>query len=344
MTAGGVVPDRARLAVLASIAFSASLVLLAPSVARGNCGAEGCPLSTHGPEIAYGRWSVDVGYESIEQDRLWDGTHQISSADLEAGGHGETIEELTRSRTWRLNGRFRVTDRLLLSAGVPYTRREHRHSVEHHPGYFLPYTWRFAGVADASVLAQWALTGAQPGARHSLGVVAGVKLPTGRRGLEEQGGEAPEPAVRLGSGSTDAVVGANYRYGIGVSRPDGARAMLPVQLGATMRFNTRGTDDYRMGNEFQLNATAAYPLTRWAELLGQLNTSVHAADRVGTTDAEPHHTGGTSVFATPGLRVVFGGGVSAYGYAQMRVYQKTNGAQLVAPTHFIFGTSLALGR
>jgi len=45
--------------VLLAGAIAAALVA-APGFARANCGAEGCPLDSHGPETLFGRFSMDV--------------------------------------------------------------------------------------------------------------------------------------------------------------------------------------------------------------------------------------------------------------------------------------------
>jgi len=50
------------------------------------------------------------------------------------------------------------------------------------------------------------------------------------------------------------------------------------------------------------------------------------------------------VFVTPGLSFSLRPGASLYGIWQGRLYQRTNGSQLVAPSHWILGASFSLGR
>jgi len=80
---------------------------------------------------------------------------------------------------------------------------------------------------------------------------------------------------------------------------------------------------------------------RGLRLLGQVNVSGNARDDVGDTDAEPHHTGGNVGFASPGLQADLLPGVSAFGYYQFRLWQYSNGVQLVSPYHLVFGLGYA---
>ena len=77
-------------------------------------------------------------------------------------------------------------------------------------------------------------------------------------------------------------------------------------------------------------------------MLFQANGVIAARDEVGNTDAEPHETVSETVYLTPGARFHLPNGLGAYAYWQIRTYAHTNGPQLVAPSHFLFGLSYAL--
>lgn len=328
------------------LALLLAFVLAGPArEARANCGAEGCPLDPQGPESAAGRFSLDFNYQYIEQDRYWSGHHSITAAEAlaEEGGAGHILEQLTLTRTFQATARARVTARLLVTAGLPYLDRIHRHALEHHEGLSIPAEWHMKGLGDATLMAHWtALDGTLPG-RGSLSLQIGVKLPTGERHVEEIDDEAPEPAARLGSGSTDGVVGAQVAFPIPVRSLDGLDGTIPLSLGVSARFNGRGTEEYRMGNNWFANLGAAYPVVRRARLLAQINAAWYAADDPGLTDADPHSIGGFSLLASPGVRIDLLPGVTAFGYYQFRLYQQTRGAQLVAPYHLSLGLNYTLG-
>lgn len=319
-------------------------------VARANCGAENCPLNPQGLEGSGRAWSFDLGYQYIDQDRRWNGSHETSEAEPQ----GHVTELFTRTKSWTLNARGQVLPGLRLTAMLPYIQREHAHELQHHPGAFLSSYWKYEGLGDASALAQWTALGSVRSGIGALELQGGIKLPTGRTqvpevtptgsffvpGLEA---EAPEAPARPGTGSTDFVAGLQLMRHFGVMAPAGRHAALPLVLSVQGRYNGKGTDGYRVGRELHVSLSSSYPLHPVVSVLGQLNATVHGRDEVGETDATPHHTGGTSVFATPGLRFALPGNTALYGYWQARIYEHTNGPQLVAPSHVIVGASFGFG-
>ena len=322
------------------------LSIARPGATLANCGAEGCPLSPQGPEAALGRFSFDLGYQYIDASRSWDGNHAISADQALAaeGGIGHVVEQRTLTRSYLLNARARLTDRLMLTGTLPYIYRMHRHALAHHAGFFIESEWNMQGLGDASLLANWAVLAAAHPAASSLVLQAGIKLPTGETHVEEVGGELPEPPARPGSGSTDALVGALFRHAITAPTLGGRVTSVPLGLSVLGRLNGSGTAAYRIGNEWQANFSTAYGLTHRVQLLAQINATAHARDNVGTTDAEPHSTGATALFASPGLRLDIVPGMSVFGYYQFRLYEHTNGPQLTAPYHLSLGVGYASGR
>lgn len=313
-------------------------------VASANCGAEGCPLAAQGPESPGGRVSFSLGYQFVEQNRMWDGGHSITTEQALAaeGGIGHILEQTTRTRTWTLESRVRVNDRLGIDVSLPYVDRIHRHALAHHAGFFIESEWHMTGIGDASAVANVAVFGEPAAASGALSTQLGVKLPTGKRQVEEIDGEQPEPPARPGNGSTDLLFGAQYRRQFEVRTPQGHAGALPLTAGVTARINGKGTDEYRSGNEWQAQVTTAYPLTRALRLIAQVNGIARGRDDVGNTDAEPHSTGGLAVLGSPGLQAEILPGVNAFGYMQFRILQHTNGPQLVSPSRLSFGLAYAL--
>ncbi len=172
-----------------------------------------------------------------------------------------------------------------------------------------------------------------------LAVLAGVKLPTGDSHVTPVDGLEPEPAVRLGTGSTDALVGLQASHPFSAPTLRHESGSIPLTVGATYAYAGRGTDGYRTGREYQLSLDTGYPLLQSVRLVGQMSASVHGTDDVGTSAAAPHHSGGTTLLATPGLRLQLGPSLTTYAYYQHRVYQHTNGLEAVAPSHWRTRTS-----
>ena len=333
------------MSVRAGVAAVALCLLAAyASEASANCGAEGCPLAPPSSEVTRGRFAVDFGYQYVEANKQWNGNHAISEADAlaEDGGFGHIVEQLTLTRSFLVNARARLTNRLVLTGSWPYIERVHQHALAHHAGYFIPATWHMQGPGDATVLANWTVLASPERALGALTLQAGAKLPTGQRNVELVEGEQPEPSARPGTGSTDLILGVQYLHLFTLHTFRGLETAVPLTANVGARVNGRGTDEYRMGNEWTANLGSSFALMRRVQVLGQLNFSAHARDEVGNTDAAPHSTGSTALFASPGLRAEFLPGAAVFGYYQLRVYEHTNGPQLVAPYHVSLGIQYAL--
>jgi len=325
--------------VLKTVVVTAFLVVLVAPAALANCGAENCPLNPQGLEASQRPWSFDVGYQYVDQDVRWNGTTRDDAvADV-----GHITELFTRTHQWSFNARGRVLPRFKVVAMLPYVQREHEHELQHHPGYFIPSHWQYEGVGDATMIVHWEAWGSIQSGIGALTLQGGAKLPTGKRHVEEIDGDEPEPPARPGTGSTDGLFGVQLMRHWSVAAPGKRTTSVPLVFSVLGRWNGEGTDGYRMGNELHPSLSSSYEIWNGVALLGQLNAVFHGRDQVGNTDAEPHHTGGTSVYATPGLRLALPANTALYGYWQARIYERTNGPQLVAPAHLIVGASFGLG-
>jgi hypothetical protein len=175
---------------------------------------------------------------------------------------------------------------------------------------------------------------------ESFWLTAGVKLATGAR-HENNGEEEAEVTIQPGSGSTDFIAGATYQGGwirnTTMQGEFGSATLIPYFASATLRMNGSGTHRYRRGDELQLNAGSEYPITSRLHLLGQINVRRQSKDSPGDTGENPDLTGGTHVYASPGLRFTIGEGVSAYSYVQLPIYERVNGVQLTSRRNLLGG-------
>ncbi len=327
--------------MLATVLLAA---LLVPNAVRANCGAEGCPLVREGLGADPSRYAFDLRYQDVTQDRLWNGSHSASMADLIATAEAHSAVELfTHTRSWVGEGRARITDRLRITATLPYVDREHRHWLRHTPNYdprFLD-AWKFQGLADATVLGNYRALERAGGTVLTL--QGGVKLPTGRRHLPDEartnfGFESTlEPSARPGTGSTDWIVG-----GLAAQRLPWKGA-LPVSLSVLARWNGKGTDDFRSGNEVQAGLSGGYAAFERVTLLAQVNYSGHQTD-VSADPSEAAHSGMKSLYVTPGVTVRVSPALAVYGLYQARAWGRSDEPTVVATNHFVFGTTYSIGR
>src|SRR5262249_44704497 len=160
---------------LRAAALGLGLALALAGRAAANCGAEGCPLSPKGLEGAGRRWTLDIGYQYVAQDVLWDGTAEATGP----APVGHVTELYTKTSTYAVNFRARVLRSLEITGSLPYIQRQHAHEIQHHPGYFVPSFWKYEGLGDALFMASWAAFGTVQSGAGGFSIQAGGKLPPG---------------------------------------------------------------------------------------------------------------------------------------------------------------------
>ena len=331
-------------------ALRASLVLVAlfgfAPRAHATCGAEGCPFVREGLGSSTGRYGFGFRYLDVTQDVLWNGSAEVSRDELvreivSSGQHSE-LELFTRTRSWVAEGRARVTDWLEITASVPYLWREHRHAIVHGPAYQSSWEdeWKFEGWGDATVLGNFRKPLGSDG--QSINLQAGVKLPTGLKHVPGETREnlfiesALEPGIRPSSGSTDLIAGLQYAQPLPYARA------LPVTASILGRLNTRGTDDFQVGDELQAGLTGGYAPWAPLSLLMQVNFSAHGSD-ISAEASEAAHSAMSALYLTPGVSLRLGSGLSLYGMFQARVWGHTDDANVVGKSHVLVGTTYSLG-
>lgn len=126
--------------------------------------------------------------------------------------------------------------------------------------------------------------------RHTVGLLLGLKTPTGPRVNDSSGYPAPDD-VQPGSGSWDAVFGASYAYFGGIGS---------AFISASYRHTTTGYQGYRRGSVLGASAAVQVALSRWSALvLGADFTHTQPSQLVSGIRAPD--TGGLLLAAAPGL-------------------------------------------
>jgi len=139
---------------------------------------------------------------------------------------------------------YGVTDRLTLSAELPYVRRdglregEHSHSGRAAINEVVPLG-DVSGIGDASIIAKYRLSGGD-GARFAL--VGGLKVPTGSTHKTSLEGERLETEHQPGTGSLDPILGAAFGSKLGI---------LSLDASALYQFSGKGAQDTRLGDRAQ---------------------------------------------------------------------------------------------
>ncbi|HEX7130335.1 MAG TPA: transporter, partial [Rhodanobacteraceae bacterium] len=265
-------------------------------------------------------WRVNLEYTWLNQDELRHGNGtaspaQVVDAPSDPFADASEIEKDTLNRYVNLGISYRPNADWGFSLLLPYVRRDHTTFGEQPP----PFTpaeiapdqlsgARVSGVGDLKFLASY--QGFLP--TRNLGVLAGVKLPTGRYGGENEDGvvvghpvffengplrgEALDASLQAGTGSTDAIVGA-YWYQP-VSQDFDAFANGQFQAAIAHRLDQPGAD-FRPGNQLSLNVGLRYEAhANWVPQL-QLNLLHKSADQGALADRP--NTAGSVAYLSPGI-------------------------------------------
>jgi hypothetical protein len=323
---------------------------LAPNEAGASCGSASCPIDTHAFNLPDpGRWSLDVSFQYIDQDEPRVGTHSAEVGEIP----GEHDEVRTLNRATTLSLRYALSDRFLFGVSVPWVDRFHEHLEGGEPAEgHEEVAVKHAGPSHEPVREEWSIQGLgdvllegqarvwQSG-RTSLWLLGGLELPTGASDLDNGDGEVAELPVQPGSDSVDGLFGATLRGSVlretAHQGSMGGTVAVPYFAGVSYRRNGKGRNDYRLGDEWQLNAGGAYPVAQRLEALFQVNSRFRGKDSPGLTEEDPDFTGGTFVYLSPGLRLTLGDRWSGYLYVQVPVYQDVNQLQLTSKANGLVG-------
>jgi hypothetical protein len=330
------------------LACCAGLALAAPAALWASCGSTSCPIETRALNLLEPReWTLDLSFQYIDQDRPRIGTRSAAVGEI-ASEHDEVR---TVNRTAIATLRYAPSQRFQVGLTFPWVSRFHEHVEPAVPGAggeegkhggshgeAGPERWSLQGAGDLALEAQarvWSR------GRTSLWATGAVELPTGAADLDNGEGEVAEPPLQPGSDSTDWTAGLSLRGSAvrdtALSGPLGHATAIPWFATLTYRRNGDGRQGYRLGEEWQANAGGAYPLARGLDLLFQLNARRRGEDAAGETGEDVRFTGGTFLFASPGLRVGLGGRWAEYAFVQIPVYQDVHLLQLTARANWLTG-------
>jgi hypothetical protein len=302
-----------------------SVVLLAgllPLLAWAGCGSAVCSINTNWD--AQGAWTepgarFDLRYEFIDLDQPMSGDSDIGVGEIPQ--HHDEVR--TINRNWIATLDYAFNQRFGVLVSLPVVDRSHEH-IHNHGGGQLPESWNFTEAGDARALGRYHLG---VSGEAGIGLLFGVKLPTGDFKVQNDEGDLAERSLQPGTGTTDAMLGAYYRA------PGAGHSAWFAQVLWQAALNER--EDYRPGDRASMDLGYRYLLgDRMAALL-QINLLYR--DRDSGAQAEPEDSGGSFAYVGPGLSYTLGRDTQLYGFVQLPVYQYVNGVQLTADWSLVAG-------
>jgi len=314
------------LAKFCALLIAASL----PMLAEGSCGSAFCLVNTNwGAQGVWTEpgWRADLRFEYIDQDQPRTGTRDVNVGEVPA--HHDEIRTLNRNLFATLDYGF--SPDWGASVIIPWIDRSHEHIHNHHGEQILE-SWKFSDLGDVRLTARYQQVLETPSALtlSYVGLIGGLKLPTGKTDVANGEGAVAERSLQPGTGTTDAIAGAYFRQALG-----SWDASWFAQVFADLPLNSH--DNYKPGNQVLADVGARWEATDRLGLLMQLNAAWKGRD--SGSEAEPEDSGGRYVFISPGLTFAVTPQVSMYAFVQLPLYQNVNGVQLVAKVAYALGVS-----
>jgi outer membrane putative beta-barrel porin/alpha-amylase len=305
--------------------------LLAAGLAQGSCGSAFCVLNTNwatqGVPHEAGTSRLDLHFEYIDQKHLYSGTKKIAPEDVTE----DILEQRTINRNWLATYDYAFSRNWSISASLPVVSRSHSHTVDPTGAAGGPTfeKWDFNKAGDARVLGYYQFDNDNNPA--SYGLTFGLKLPTGSYKVTNEDGAVAERMLQPGTGSTDAVVGGYYSAP-GMSEDASWFAQVLYQQPVSTK------DEYRPGNQLQLNVGYRLPFAGDWQALLQLNGMVKGKD--SGASSEPDLSGSRTLFLSPGLAYSITHDLQLYSFVQLPLYRYYNGAQLAVDWAVVAGATL----
>ncbi len=302
-----------------TIASSGTLaLLLSAGAAQASCGSAFCVLntnwSTQGVASEPGAFRLDERFEFVDQKHLQSGTKRISQT---INRNLLTTLDYTVSKNWAV------------SVSVPVVSRSHSH-IDDPTGAATFEKWDFSKVGDTRVLGMYRFDN-EKNPVASQGLIFGLKLPTGDYRVSNADGAVAERALQPGTGSTDLVLGGYYSApGIHLD------SSWFVQVLYQQAVSTK--EEYKPGNQLQLNVGYRYALGHDWQALLQVNSMIKGKD--SGANAEPDLSGSKSVFLSPGLIYSLTHDFQLYSFVQLPIYRFYNGTQLSVDWAFVAGATM----
>ena len=241
----------------------------------------------------------------------------------------EEIEEdliIRATNTFLLQTSYGVTDKLSVSAVLPYINKWEKTSSSEKSGR--------SGIGDISLLLQYNILNNKS---FSIIIGSGIKFPTGATQLKnETTGITVQPSLQPGTGSNDFLFLTQLQYAFPFRKSLSVAQSFSYQLAGTSGAFA-GHNSYKFGNEIQSFTSIADQFV-WLNKVFTPSVSLRVSHR--TTNVietiDDINSGGTWGYFSPGTIVQLNPVLGLLIQADIPIYRKLNGFQLV-PSYVIRG-------
>ena len=301
--------------------ISVLILMLASTTGYASCGSALCPFNTQLGLQSYSNSKenqLDLHAEWIDQDQPQTKTDHLTVGEITR--HHDEVRTINRNTVLTFDHAW--NKQWAVSVSLPWRSVAHDHIHNHHQGTeHIPEHWSFNDVGDIRVLGRYQRV-------QNMGLLGGIKLPTGSFSVENDEGDVAERSLQPGSGTTDVLLGAFYQQH-DIRSPHSWFAQILLQES----LNTR--DGFKSGRTVKLDGGVQYAASSQWSVLAQVNTVIRARDQ--GDEAEPEDTGSQAIYFSPGVSFLVMPRIQLYSFFQQPIYQNVHGVQLVADYSFILG-------
>ena len=302
---------------------AAASLIASPALACSSCG---CNLTSDWLSqglVAQPGTTISIRYDDVPQTQLRSGHDVVDRAAIPLPTDRE-IEQNTYNHYATLAVDHAFNSVWALNVQAPFVWRPHNTIAE---GDTDQSYSRTNGLGDIRATVRYQGFGGA----GVTGVQLGLKLPTG--GFHQNfrtgpaAGTAVDRGLQPGTGTTDVTIGA-YHFGKLAGDFD-----YVLQVQADVPLNSR--ELYKPG--VAGTASAGLHYTGWHGITPQLQLNFRVAAKDSGANSDRDNSGGEQLYVAPGLTVALSDHFSAFGIAQLPLYQRVNGYQLAPKYTLSFG-------
>ena len=306
-----------------------------PSFETGSAGA----INTlSGSTLPKGKFVFGIGAQYIELDDLSDQTLE------DLGTLNEEVHSVNSLFNASANVAYGLSDNLTVGFSLPYVKRTDIREAHNDAGVGeAEFAGDSSGLGDMNLFGQYRFYNSDS---INTAIIIGLKIPTGDTGEKEIGGSLFEAEQQPGSGSWDPFAGVSF---------DKSWGRMGISSNLLYIFVTEGAQDTDLGDIFNYNLAASYraflpkeyhdhgrhdhgsSLVDYFDVVLELNGDYR--EKVDIDGTKAAHTGGHTLYISPGVRVGIGHGWSLYTSIGIPIVNDLNGVQSEADYRVIGGIS-----
>lgn len=308
--------------------IAAALIASAFSASAFACASCGCTLSSDWESQGFtteAGLKVDVRYDYLNQNQLRHNGSSISSGAASqltnSKGDPYEIEKYTRNNYLTVGFDYAFNANWGVNVQLPYIHRSHSTLGTGTDGSAPAegaYDSQTSNLGDVKVIGRYQGFTEQ----HNFGLMAGLKLPTGRNDLTATAVDGStvriDPGLQPGTGTTDLILGA-YTF-------DTLNKNWDYFAQATVQAALNSKDNFKPGTGYNVNVGVRY--LGLDHMTPQLQINARHVQHDTGSIADTVSTGGTLIYLSPGLVVPVTEKASVYSFVQLPIYQDVRGMQL----------------